>query len=94
MSDEYDSPWKEILGAYLPEFLVFFFPAAYREIDWARGYESLDKELEQIARDAALGKRLADKLFKVWLRNGQARILLIHVEIQGERDTRFSERRL
>jgi hypothetical protein len=46
MSD-YDSPWKEMLEGYFPDFMVFFFPEAYEDIDWARGYESLDKELQQ-----------------------------------------------
>jgi hypothetical protein len=64
MSD-YDSPWKEMLEGYFPDFMAFFFPEAYEDIDWARGYESLDKELQQIVRDAALGTRLADKLMKV-----------------------------
>ena len=54
MSD-YDSPWKEMLEGYFPDFMAFFFPEAYEDIDWVRGYESLDKELQQIVRDAALG---------------------------------------
>ena len=64
MSD-YDSPWKEMLEGYFPAFMAFFFPAAHADIDWALGYESLDTELAQIVRDAALGRRLADKLVKV-----------------------------
>ncbi len=65
---DYDSPWKEMLDGYFPDFMAFFFPEAGDDIDWARGYESLDKELQQIVRDAELGKRLADKLMKVWRR--------------------------
>src|SRR5262245_65444420 len=52
---DYDSPWKEMLDGYFPAFMAFFFPAAAAEIDWSRGYESLDTELQQIVRDAALG---------------------------------------
>ncbi|NES72513.1 MAG: hypothetical protein F6K24_48625 [Okeania sp. SIO2D1] len=66
---EYDSPWKEALDVYFPEFMAFFFPDAYQEIDWEKGYETLDKEFQQIVQDANLGKRLADKLVKVWLKN-------------------------
>ncbi|QTA90214.1 hypothetical protein [Desulfonema magnum] len=40
------------------------------KIDWGRGYNSLDKELRQITRDAETGGHLADKLFRVWMRNG------------------------
>ncbi len=64
--DAYDSPWKGILDRYFPDFIAFFFPQIYEEIDWSRGYEILDKELEQVTRDAELGKRFADKLIKVW----------------------------
>ena len=91
MSD-YDSPWKEMLEGYFPDFMAFFFPEAFGDIDWARGYESLDKKLQQIVRDAALGTRLADKLMKVWRRNGAEQIVLIHTEIQGNRDEDFPKR--
>ena len=89
---DYDSPWKDLLNDYLPDFMAFFFPEAYADIDWSRGYESLDKELSQIVRDAQLGKRLADKVVKVWRKNGEAQIILIHIEVQGEPQQNFSER--
>jgi hypothetical protein len=62
---EFDAPWKEILEAYFTDFLAFFFPNIHADIDWSRGYTFLDTELQQIVRDAELGKRLADKLVKV-----------------------------
>ena len=43
---DYDSPWKNVLERYFPDFLAFFFPAAHAGIDWARGYTLLDKELQ------------------------------------------------
>ncbi|HTE20367.1 MAG TPA: hypothetical protein VK689_18540, partial [Armatimonadota bacterium] len=67
--EDYDSPWKEALERYFPPFLAFFFPVAYADIDWSRGYEFLDKELQSVVRDAELGRRLVDKLVRVW-RNG------------------------
>ena len=42
---DYDSPWKEILDSYFPAFMAFFFPEAHADIDWTRGYESLDTDL-------------------------------------------------
>ena len=89
---DYDSPWKEMLDAYFPDFMAFFFPEAANDIDWARGYESLDTELQQVVRDATLGTRLADKLMKVWRRDGAEQMVLIHAEIQGDRDTGFPKR--
>ncbi len=91
-STEYDSPWKEALDVYFPEFLQLLFPNVYQDIDWERGYEFLDTELQKVVRDANLGKRLADKLVKVWLKDGVETLILIHLEIQGQYDANFTQR--
>ena len=67
---DYDSPWKEALESYFPQFMAFFFPDIDAQIDWQRGWEFLDKELQQIVRDAEVGRRFVDKLVKVWRRKG------------------------
>jgi hypothetical protein len=89
---EYDSPWKQILQLYFEDFMQFFFPQAHREIDWTRQPEFLDKELEQVVRDAQLGKRLADKLVKIYRIGGEESWILIHLEIQSQSESDFSER--
>ncbi|HEV3003534.1 MAG TPA: hypothetical protein VGX78_03695, partial [Pirellulales bacterium] len=81
MSD-FDSPWKEALDVYFEPFMAFFFPQAHREIDWSLGFEMLDKELQQIVREGEQGRRVVDKLAKVWRRTGQEEWVLAHVEIQ------------
>jgi len=91
-SDDYDSPWKEILEEYLEDFMRFFFPLAARELDWGKGYTFLDKELQQVARDAELGKRFADKLVQLWRTNGDEAWVLIHIEIQGQMESGFARR--
>ncbi len=92
MTDDYDSPWKDVLERYFPDFMAFFFPAAHADIDWSRGYESLDNELQQVVRDAEAGKRLADKLMKVHRHDGRSQIVRVHIEVQGGYDTAFAER--
>ncbi len=89
---DYDSPWKEALELYFPEFLALCFPEVFAGVDWTRGYEFLDKELQKITRDAELGRRLADKLVKVWLGDGSETWLLVHIEVQGQVDTEFARR--
>lgn len=91
-ADEQDNPWKEALEHFLEPFLALCFPVVHAGIDWSRGYQSLDTELQQLDPHAALGKRLADKLFKVWRENGKEAWLLIHVEVQGRRERGFPER--
>jgi hypothetical protein len=44
------SPWKRALELFIPDFMAFFFPIAHGDIDWRRGYQLLDKELQQAAR--------------------------------------------
>jgi Domain of unknown function (DUF4351)/Putative transposase, YhgA-like len=89
---EYDSPWKDILQTYFSEFMQFFFPDAYNEIDWIQKPEFLDKELQEVAADAQIGRRFADKLVKVYLKNGQEKWVLIHVEVQSQEESDFAAR--
>ncbi|MGB3239793.1 MAG: Rpn family recombination-promoting nuclease/putative transposase, partial [Geitlerinemataceae cyanobacterium] len=89
---DYDTPWKDALEQYFPDFMAFFFPNADREIDWSRGYEFLDQELQQIVRDAELGKRLLDKLVKIYLNNGEEAWVLVHIEVQSQEETDFAQR--
>jgi hypothetical protein len=89
---EFDSPWKEVLDRYFELCLAFFFPQAHADIDWRRGYEMLDKELQQIVRQAQQGRRVVDKLVKVWLKSGEERWLLIHIEVQTWKEGDFPKR--
>nr|VFK61055.1 MAG: hypothetical protein BECKUNK1418G_GA0071005_101527 [Candidatus Kentron sp. UNK]VFK69576.1 MAG: hypothetical protein BECKUNK1418H_GA0071006_101611 [Candidatus Kentron sp. UNK] len=90
--DDYDSPWKEALEYYFPEFLALLFPVIHGGIDWSHPHEFLDKELQQIVRDAEIGRRYADKLVKVWTLAGRETWILIHVEVQGQSEPGFDKR--
>ena len=89
---DYDSPWKEVIELYFPGFLEFFFPLAYAEIDWKRPYEFLDTELQQLEPDAEIGRRLVDKVAKVWLLGGEQAWVLVHIEVQADYDSQFTQR--
>jgi hypothetical protein len=89
---DYDNPWKEALEQYFEAFLALFFPDAHAVIDWNRPTESLDKELQQIVPEAEVGKRLADKLFKVWQLGGEEAWVLVHIEVQSQEESDFAER--
>ncbi len=88
----YDQTWKEAMNQWFEPFVAFFFPQVHRDIDWSRGWESLDKEFQQIVREAEQGDKRADKLVKVWLRDGTDLWLLIHIEIQSQREAAFPQR--
>jgi Domain of unknown function (DUF4351) len=92
MTTPLDTPWKQILESYFPQFMAFFFPEAYSQIDWSRGFEFLDGELQQITLDAETGKRIIDKLAKVYLHSGGEQWIAAHIEIQNQKEDEFGER--
>ena len=67
-------------------FLEFCFPEIAARVDWAKGFEFLDKELEKVVRNAKLGKLCADKLVRIYRLDGKEDWLLIHVEVQSQTD--------
>ena len=80
------------MNQWFEPFVAFFFPHIHRGIDWSRGWESLDKEFQQVIGEAELGDKRADKLVKIWLRDGKEVWLLLHIEIQSHREADFEER--
>jgi hypothetical protein len=92
MAVDFDSPWKEALDVYFRAFLRLLFPAIHDDIDWSRPVERLDKEFQQLVPKAAQGRRTVDKLVKVWRKNGRAAWVLVHVEVQAQRDRAFTRR--
>lgn len=87
-----DNAWKDVLQVWFPEFMAFFYPELYAQIDWSAGYETLDKELQAITTQSMLGKRFVDKLIKVKSLKGTELWVLLHIEVQGEKETHFEAR--
>jgi len=59
MQDEYDSPWKIALERYFPEFIAFFFPDVYNQIDWSGGYQFLDSDYSDLSDYSELSELTA-----------------------------------
>jgi hypothetical protein len=91
-SDDYDSPWKQVLEFYLEEFLAFCFPIVHAGIAWSANYEWQDRELQLVAPDSERGSQAVDKLVEVRRRDGSDAWVLIHLEVQSQRDRSFAER--
>jgi hypothetical protein len=92
----YDVLWKGMFEEVGEDLLRFIFPDADRDLDLKRGIEFLDKELEEIYPEPEKEghTRIADKIFKVFLKDGGERWMLVHVEVQGGRDSEFAKRML
>ena len=91
-NDHYDSPWKDAIEHYFPEFIEFYFPDAYAGIDWSKEYVFLDQELRAVVQDAELGTRIVDKLVRVTEISGTETWVYIHVEVQGTKQAEFAKR--
>ncbi|MEQ9104984.1 MAG: hypothetical protein RIE53_09810 [Rhodothermales bacterium] len=91
-TDEYDSPWKEALHEFFPEFLELLFPDLHKGVDWSRPIKFLDKELEKLYPGGNSRQRRVDKLVEVGLADGTTRLILIHVEVQSQMETAFAQR--
>ncbi|MFN8513081.1 MAG: cytosolic protein [Chloroflexia bacterium] len=95
---DFDGLWKDALDLYLEEALALFFPDAHAAIDWSRGYQPIDKELQPLAPEGESGVQAVDKLAQVWLRdavgagNAEEIWVLIHIEVQSQTETLFAER--
>ena len=81
-----DSAWKDILDAYFKEFMEFFYPEIAQKINWILPYETLDNELQSITTGAMLGKTFVDKLVKVKSLDGREEVVLIHIEVQAQKE--------
>jgi hypothetical protein len=90
--EDYDSPWKEVIERFFERFMAFYFQSAHKLIAWDKGFEFLDKELQKITREAEQGRRTVDKLVRVRLKKGGEMWVLIHIEVQGQRDNEFAKR--
>lgn len=90
--DDYDSPWKAVIEQFFPEFMAFYFPAAHALIDWMQPHVFLDQELQEVVKDAELGKRFVDKLARVTGCHGEEDWLFIHLEVQGTIQAEFAKR--
>ena len=76
------------------DLLRFIFPDADQVYNIERGFEFLDKELTELYPEPGKGSatRIADKLVKVFCRDGEEDCVLCHIEIQG--DTKKKDRPL
>jgi len=88
--DNFDGPWKDVLEALFEPFLGFLFPGVHAEIDWSERPEFLDKELQRLRRGGR--RRGVDKLARVVRRSGEPARVLVHVEVQSQREPGFERR--
>ena len=88
-----DTLWKGILENIFADFLSFFFQESENLFDVEKGFQFLDKELEQLfPAEEILSPKFVDKLVKVFTKSGNEEWILVHIEVQGYNDEDFGER--
>jgi len=92
LRSDHDTGWKNLIDKYFERFLEFFFPAAYARIDFLKGYDFLNKELQALLPKSETGKQYVDVLVKTHRKDGTKGWVLIHIEVQSSVDKNFAER--
>jgi predicted transposase/invertase (TIGR01784 family) len=89
-----DILWKGILEDVFDDFLCFLNPEASEIFDFDKGFEFLDKELEQVfpPENDEYSPKVIDKLVKVFTKAGKEEWILVHVEVQGQYQKDFASR--
>jgi len=85
----HDQLFKDLLRAFLPEFITLFFPEAAARLDF-REITFLDKE---VFTDLPRGRRRElDLVVRLRTRDGRPELILIHIEVQARRTPPFPYR--
>lgn len=76
------------------DFLRFLYPNADDIFDFSKSIQFMDKELFAIVpdRERKQGRRVADLLAKVYMKDGAEKHIMLNTEIEGGRDTEFAKR--
>jgi len=87
-----DELWKGIIEGLTKEFVAFFLPNLYAQIDFTKEYSFIEQELQKLFPESETTRRYNDKLLKVFLKDKTEVWILIHIEIQGYNDVAFAKR--
>ncbi|GGH20676.1 hypothetical protein FAZ19_09630 [Sphingobacterium alkalisoli] len=86
-----DELLKGVFEENFPDFLQFMYPNSADLFDLSRGFTFMDKELLEVIpqREQKKGKRIADLLVKVYLKDGTEKWILVNIEIEGGSSKEF-----
>lgn len=87
-----DGLWKKVIGDLFEDFLLYFAPDLHAHVDFSKKAEFFQQELfQQIIKDKK-GRKIADQLVKVHLKDGEEKWVLVHVEVQSDNEPDFAKR--
>jgi predicted transposase/invertase (TIGR01784 family) len=89
---DYDGLWKDSIEELFREFMQYFAPDLYPEINFEKGVTSVDKELHQLSINSKKGRKFPDKVVKAAMKNGGEKYILVHIEVQAIGKEEFAKR--
>lgn len=89
-----DLLWKGVLEDVFEDFMYFLNPDINTVLDLERGFQFMDKELEQVfpPDEDQYNPKVIDKLVKVFTLDGKEEWVLIHIEVQSKYNEDFGRR--
>ncbi|MBK9459289.1 MAG: hypothetical protein IPN94_07605 [Sphingobacteriales bacterium] len=89
---DFDARWKELIHSFTEDFIAFFLPTLYPLVDFTKPPEFLEQELQKLFPNEELaGKKISDKLIRLYLKDGQEWFVLVHIEVEGDAPTAYSK---
>lgn len=90
-----DEAWKCALDCWFQSFLFCFWPDIAEQIDWHAPINEISQKLPSVTgTSASVGKQVVDKLYRLTYKSHKPILILLHVEIQGNKENDFSKRML
>ena len=86
---DFDGPWKEALAALFRQMLRLYRPDEAEQVNWQRGTDSQETEMQKLLPASQTGVKRIDKLFKVHLHNGEVRHYHIEIQCWPDRDFEY-----
>ncbi|MBD7986246.1 Rpn family recombination-promoting nuclease/putative transposase [Sporosarcina sp. Sa2YVA2] len=87
-----DGLWKKVIRDLFEDFLLFFSPELHAQVDFSKSPDFLQQELFQEVADEKEGRRMADQIVKVKLKDGAEQWILVHIEVQSKNEEDFAAR--
>ncbi|MEG0472697.1 MAG: hypothetical protein RR588_10210 [Solibacillus sp.] len=66
-----DDLWKKVIADLFEDFLLFFLPEFHAEVDFSKPIDFLQQELFKEIIEERKGRKMADQIAKVQLKNGE-----------------------
>jgi hypothetical protein len=88
-----DLLWKDLVTEFDTDFILFFFGKILHDsIDFSVAPVFLEQEFNDVFTGNEPTKKITDKIIRYRLKNGKIKIIILHIEFQGQFDKNFPER--